>query len=99
MSKSKAFEYEASISNDQLITHMENMIAGLRRGSITVDKGDGPVALDVAPIAKFSVAVKDTTKGKSLKIKLKWPETSPEAPPEPPDNTTSAESAQPLIIK
>lgn len=72
MSKPKAFEYDAVISTEDIVAHLEKVVAGLKAGSVTLDGGKGPVTLEVKSRGKFSVEVKESPKGQSLKLKMKW---------------------------
>ncbi|MBN2530290.1 MAG: amphi-Trp domain-containing protein [Deltaproteobacteria bacterium] len=70
MSKPKTFEYEKVLPTDDIVAQLEQIVAGIRSGSVSL--GEGGVTLAVAPTAKFSIEVKESPKAKSLKLKIKW---------------------------
>ena len=85
MSKPKAFEYEAVVSNEQIIEYLEKILSGFKAGQISFSQDSNAVKLEARAQAKFSVEVKETPKAKSLKLKIKWRDaestTSDESPP------------------
>jgi amphi-Trp domain-containing protein len=72
MSSPRAYEYKASLSREQILEYLENVVAGIRSGKVTLKNGQGELVLETTPTTRLEVSVKQSDKSTGLKLKFKW---------------------------
>jgi len=72
MSSPKAYEYKANLSREQILEYLENVVAGIRSGKVSLKNGQGELVLETTPTTRLEVSVKQSDKSTGLKLKFKW---------------------------
>ena len=70
--KKRVFEYEQIMETESAIHFLEQVVAGLRSGELTLESAEAGVTLLPGETTKFSVEIKESGPDQTLKLKMKW---------------------------
>lgn len=70
--KKREFEFEAAVERDRAIGYLEKVLAGLRAGTVCLQRNGRGVTLKPADVLAVEVEGKAKEEKEALSIKLKW---------------------------
>jgi amphi-Trp domain-containing protein len=74
--------YRSQLEVEKVAVLLEDIAAGLRSGSVTVEHGDQNVSITPSEVVSIRVRARQSEKNERLSIRLRWPRgASPEGAP------------------